>query len=278
MIGALLRPLPSARRAAMRIRLSADEPISGKRIVVTGGSSGIGRATATRLAELGGEIVLVARRQAELDLVRDEVVRAGGRAHALACDLTDPRAVEQLAAEITDRCGSVDILINNAGRSIRRTVDESFGRLHDFERTMAVNYFGPVGLTLALLPSMLERGRGHIINVATWGVPAGTMPKFAAYHGSKSALTAFGRSLAAETAARGIHVTTLHFPLVHTPMTAPTADYRSLPALSPSAAAEWMITAIRTKPTALRPAYVSLIRAAATISPTLADSLVFAAT
>jgi NAD(P)-dependent dehydrogenase (short-subunit alcohol dehydrogenase family) len=274
----MLAPLPSVRRTMAQLWPSDGDRIADRLIVVTGGSSGIGSATARRLAELGAEVVLVARRVTELESVRDDIVREGGRAHAKSCDLTDQDAVRELAEEIRSRWGGADVLINNAGHSIRRSVTDSVDRFHDFERTMAVNYFGPVGLTLGLLPAMIERGEGHVINVATWGVPAEIMPKFAAYHASKAALTAFGRSLGAEVAEQGIHVTTVHFPLVKTPMIAPTEDYRGFPTLTPEEAADWIVSAVRTRPVDLRPRYVELIRAVAAVSPSLADAVLRGAT
>lgn len=268
-----LQPMTSPRQAPARLGSRAGFPIRGKRVVITGASSGIGRATAIRLADLGAEVALVARRHDELEEVRAEIARRGGRADIYPCDLTDRAAVHDLARELLDHWGQVDVLINNAGRSIRRSVRESCTRFHDFERTMAVNYFGPVALTLELLPAMIENRDGHIVNVATWGVPAQRMPKFAAYHASKSALTAFGHSLAAEVADHGIHVTAVHFPLVRTPMIAPTTDFRARPALTPEQAAEWMITAVRTRPRQLLPRYVPVIRAVTAIAPTTADSI-----
>ncbi|MFD3596708.1 SDR family oxidoreductase [Nocardia sp. NPDC058640] len=277
-VTAMLRPPFSARRAVSRAIGREPDRVTGKRILVTGASSGIGREAALRLADLGAEVIVVARREQELGEVRDEIVERGGRAHAIGCDLTDTTAVDALAAQVLERFGGVDVLINNAGRSIRRTVSDSCDRLHDYERTMAVNYFGPVALTLRLLPAMLEQRGGHVINVATWGVPAETMPKFAAYHASKSALSAFGRSMGAETAAQGIRVTTVHFPLVRTPMIAPTDDYRELAALTPSEAAQWLVEAVRTQPASLRPRYVGLVRAFSAVSPSFADAMVVKAT
>lgn len=136
----------------------------------------------------------------------------------MPADLSRGEAVDELAETIADRFGSVDILVNNAGRSIRRTALDSVDRFHDYERTMALNYFGPTRLTLRLLPAMLEAKSGHIINVGTWGVTAGVMPRFSAYHASKSALSAFGRSLGAECHGTGVDVTTVQFPLIRTPM------------------------------------------------------------
>ncbi|MFF2027496.1 SDR family oxidoreductase [Streptomyces sp. NPDC058171] len=242
---AALNPLPTPRTLAARLVPGTGHTVAGKRILVTGGSSGVGEAAARRLATLGAEVVLVARGSDALESVRDDILRSGCDAHAVPCDLTDPESVDALVARVLGEIGPVDVLVNNAGRSIRRTVEDSLDRFHDFERTMAVNYFGSTRLTLKLLPSMLERGEGHVINVATWGVPAGVMPKFSAYHASKAAVGAFGRSLGAELRDRGISVTTLDFPLVRTPMIAPTADYDAMAALTPEQAAEWFVTAVR---------------------------------
>ncbi|WP_281250425.1 SDR family oxidoreductase [Rhodococcus marinonascens] len=271
---AALNPLPSPLALASRLLPETGHTVAGKRILVTGGSSGVGEAGARRLASLGAEVVLVARGSEALESVRDDILESGGNAHAVPCDLTDPESVDALVSEVLGEIGPVDVLVNNAGRSIRRTVEDSLDRFHDFERTMSINYFGSTRLTLALLPSMIERGEGHIINVATWGVPAGVMPKFAAYHASKAAVGAFGRSLGSEVRHHGIVVTTLDFPLVRTPMIAPTVDYDAMPALSPEQAAEWFVTAVRTRPTELLPTYAEVFRVLGMFAPSATDALV----
>lgn len=268
-----LEPLPSVRALASRV-LRTGHRIDGKTILVTGASSGVGEAAARRLADLGARVVLVARGAERLEQVRDEILRSGGDARSITCDITDADSVARLVETVRGEVGPIDILINNAGRSIRRTVEDSLDRFHDLERTMAVNYFGSARLTLALLPAMLERGSGHIINVATWGARAGVMPKFAAYHASKAAISAFGRDLGAELHGRGITVTTVHFPLVRTPMIAPTKDYDTMAALTPEEAAEWFVTAIRTRPVELLPSYTELLRIIDLFAPRLTDTLV----
>lgn len=246
-------------------------------IVLTGASSGIGEAIAHRLAARGATLLLVARDADKLTAACDAINAQGGTASWFSCDLTKPDEIDVLLADIGDRFGSPDILINNAGRSIRRRARDATDRVHDYERTMALNYFGPVRLTLGLLPAMRARGTGHIINISTWGTTAGVMPKFSAYHASKAALSAFGRSLGAEERESGIAVSSLGFPLVRTPMIAPTGDYDSLPTLTPDQAANWVERAIATRPVELYPAYAGLLRAVSAVSPRLADRLVAAA-
>ncbi|MGY2060276.1 SDR family NAD(P)-dependent oxidoreductase [Nocardia gipuzkoensis] len=242
-------------------RTDTEEHIAGKRILITGASSGIGRAAALAAAAGGAEVVLVARRELELVRLRDEIRAAGGQASHRACDLTDDIDIDALLDWVRTEIGPVDVLVNNAGRSIRRPITKSLDRIHDFRRTMGINYFGPVQLTIGLLPQMLESGRGHIVNVGTWTVPTGTSPRFSAYHSSKMAITGFGRCLDAELSGHGIAVTTVHYPLVHTAMSAPTPEYQRLPGLSPEQAAEWILTAIRRRPVQVIPRYVPLLRA-----------------
>ena len=247
--------------------------IAGKLVLVTGASSGIGRATATHLAGQGATVVLVARRESELALLCEEIVGAGGRASYRAADLSRRDEVAELVRWVLDQHGGVDIVVNNAGRSIRRPIIKSFDRLDDFDRTMAINFFGPVQLTLGLLPAMVARGSGQLVNVGTWTVPVGTSPRFAAYHSSKAALAGFGRSVEAELAGQGVRVTTVHYPLVHTPMIAPTEKFRSLPGLTPDAAARWIATAIMDRPVQMVPRYVPLLRVIGMAAPRLVDRI-----
>ncbi|WP_282779277.1 SDR family NAD(P)-dependent oxidoreductase [Nocardia sp. CC201C] len=268
----LLRFAMGPRYIDPQIPRGREVSIAGARVLVTGASSGIGRAAAVRLGELGAEVLLVARRAEELEAVRSEIVRSGGTANCLACDITDQEAVTRLTTEVESKWGAIDVLINNAGRSIRRSVVDSLDRFHDYERTMAVNYFGTVRLTTSLLPAMLERGSGQIVNVGTWGVVMGTMPKFAAYGASKSAIAAFARSLGAEIAGRGITVTTVHYPLVHTPMSNPTEEYRREAAgLTPTAAAEWLIPTLQRRPVVVYPRGAALARTVDAFRPSLVD-------
>src|SRR5436190_7153928 len=215
--------------------------LKGKRVLLTGASSGIGEAAAEKFARRGAQVVVVARRQELLDAVVERITRAGGDARAHAIDLSDLDAVDELIAKVEQDLGGVDILINNAGRSIRRPLAESLDRWHDVERTMTLNYYSPLRLIRGFAPGMMERGDGHIINVSTWGVLSEASPLFSVYNASKAALSAVSRIIETEWGRHGVHSTTLYYPLVATPMIAPTKAYDGLPALTPHEAAEWMV-------------------------------------
>ncbi|GFG63352.1 oxidoreductase [Mycobacterium kubicae] len=241
--------------------------LAGKRILLTGASSGIGEAAAGQLASLGATVVVVARRKDLLDAVADRITTAGGAAISLPCDISDMDAVDALVGEVHDRIGGVDILINNAGRSIRRPLAESLERWHDVERTMVLNYYAPLRLIRGLAPGMLERGDGHIINVATWGVLSEASPLFSVYNASKSALSSVSRIIETEWGHRGVHSTTLYYPLVATPMIAPTKAYQGMPALTSEEAGEWMVTAARTRPVRIAPRIALAARALDNVGP-----------
>lgn len=223
------------------------QTIRDKTIVITGASSGIGEAAALQLAEAGARLCLVARRREELERVQQLASEMGAEVWIYPADLSKAKAVEDCAAAILAEHPQIDVLVNNAGRSIRRPVRESFDRMHDFERTMELNYYAAVRLCLRLLPGMLERGSGHIVNVSSMSVMMPT-PNFAAYVASKSALEGFSRTLAAELVGSGVHVSVVNFPLVKTAMTAPTLIYRYVPQMSPKRAAGWIVKAIRKQP------------------------------
>lgn len=218
-----------------------------KTIVLTGSSSGIGEAAAKKLAASGHRLCLVARRAEELTRVQNDITAAGGQAWAYPCDLTGETAIKSCAQAILDEHGQVDVLINNAGRSIRRPVTEAFDRLHDYQRTMQINYFAAVQLTLAFLPGMLEHRSGHIVNVSSYSTLA-PVPRFTAYVGSKAALEGFSQSLRAELTGKGVSVTVINYPLVRTPMTAPTKMYKSIPMMETAEAANWMVEAVEKQP------------------------------
>jgi NAD(P)-dependent dehydrogenase (short-subunit alcohol dehydrogenase family) len=243
--------------------------LRGKRILVTGASSGIGEAGAEQLAAAGATVTVVARRADLLTALVDRITADGGSAQAFPCDLADLDAIDKLVETV----GPVDILINNAGRSIRRPLAESLERWHDVERTMAINYYSPLRLIRGFAPGMLERGDGHIINVATWGVMNESAPLFAAYNASKAALSAVSRVIETEWARNGVHSTTLYYPLVSTPMIAPTKAYARMPALTPAEAGEWMVTAARTRPVRIAPRMAIAARAVDVVAPGWLDGI-----
>lgn len=247
--------------------------LAGKRILLTGASSGIGEAAAELLAGEGATVVAVARRQDLLDALAQRITAAGGSALALPCDVSDLDAVDALVADVEKRLGGVDILINNAGRSIRRPLAESLERWHDVERTIALNYYAPLRLIRGLAPGMLERGDGHVINVSTWGVLSEASPLFAVYNASKAALSAVSRVVETEWGNRGVHSTTLYYPLVATPMIAPTKAYEGMPALTPAEAAEWMLTAARTRPVRIAPRMAIAAKALDTFGPRFVNAI-----
>ncbi|MGI8430223.1 MAG: SDR family oxidoreductase [Solirubrobacteraceae bacterium] len=221
--------------------------VNGKTVLITGASSGIGRAASLRIARAGGIPLLVARGAEKLERTRQEIEDAGGSAYCYTADIADPGAVEDLCARVLTDHPAIDILVNNAGRSIRRSVALSYDRFHDFERTIALNYLGAIKLTIALLPHMRERHAGHIVNISSIGVQTNP-PRFAAYVASKAALDAWTRVVGSECVGDGVHFTTIHMPLVRTPMIAPTKIYDAFPTISPDEAAEKICEAIRARP------------------------------
>ena len=221
--------------------------VAGKVVLITGGSSGIGKASAIKVAEAGAKVIIVARGQKELDETRDAIVAAGGKCWAYTCDLTDLSSCDALVAKVLAEHRHVDILVNNAGRSIRRSVELSYDRFHDYERTMQLNYFGCLRLIMGFLPTMTQRRRGHIINISSIGVLASSA-RFSAYVASKAALDAFSRCAQAEFSGKNIAFTTVNMPLVKTPMIAPTKMYDSVPTLTPEEAADLVVKAIIERP------------------------------
>lgn len=225
----------------------AKRNLNGKVVVVTGASSGIGFQVAKKVAAAGARVVLVARQQDKLEQAQQVIQLMGGVAYVYPCDLNDMDAIDQCAQQILTDLGHVDVLVNNAGRSIRRAVVDSYDRFHDFERTMQLNYFGAVRMTLNFLPSMAHQKSGHIINISSIGVLTNAA-RFSAYVASKAALDAFGRCLAAEVKHRHIEITSVYMPLVRTPMIAPTKVYDYAPAWSPQQAANMVMQAMLNKP------------------------------
>jgi NAD(P)-dependent dehydrogenase (short-subunit alcohol dehydrogenase family) len=221
--------------------------LGGRTVLITGASSGIGRATALMVAGAGGTPLLVARSLANLEEVRAEIEARGGTAYVYATDLSQMDAIDDLVERVLADHPTIDFLVNNAGRSIRRSVTLSRDRFHDYERTMQLNYFGAIKLITALLPHMKAQGHGHIVNVSSIGVQTNP-PHFSAYVASKAALDAFTRVASSEVIGDGITFTTIHMPLVRTPMIAPTKMYDAFPAISPEVAAGMICEAMRSKP------------------------------
>ena len=223
------------------------EKVQGKIALITGASSGIGLTVAKRLAAAGARVLLVSRTEETLKEVQAEIQAEGGQADIFPCDLNDMNAIDTVSKQIIASVDHIDILINNAGRSIRRAVHESVDRFHDFERTMQLNYFGAVRLVLNILPQMMTRKDGHIINISSIGVLANAT-RFSAYVASKAALDAFSRCLSAEVHSHKIAITSVYMPLVRTPMIAPTKIYKYVPTLSPEQAADLVAYAIVKRP------------------------------
>jgi NAD(P)-dependent dehydrogenase (short-subunit alcohol dehydrogenase family) len=221
--------------------------IAGKTVLVTGASSGIGRATALRMAEAGAKVIMVARGEEALRETQAEIAKQGGEVYWYTCDLTVLEEIDALIAKVLADHGHVDVLVNNAGRSIRRSIQLSFDRFHDFERTMQLNYFGSLRMTMGLLPTMIGQRRGHVINISSIGVLSNA-PRFSAYVASKAALDAFARCAGSELSHKGVSFTTINMPLVRTPMIAPTKIYENVPTISPEEAAELVADAVIHKP------------------------------
>jgi short-subunit dehydrogenase len=223
------------------------QKVDGKTIIVTGASSGIGLTVSKYLAAAGAHVLLLARTKEKLDEVKAEIEAEGGKATVFPCDLNDMESIDAVSKEILASVDHIDILVNNAGRSIRRAVHESVDRFHDFERTMQLNYFGAVRLVLNVLPHMMQRKDGQIINISSIGVLANAT-RFSAYVASKAALDAFSRCLSAEVHSHKIAITSIYMPLVRTPMIAPTKMYNYVPTLSPEQAADLIAYAIVKRP------------------------------
>jgi NAD(P)-dependent dehydrogenase (short-subunit alcohol dehydrogenase family) len=224
--------------------------VGGKVVLVTGGSSGIGLAAAKKFAEAGAITVICARDEAKLAAAKQEIVEFAGadaQVHVYSADISSEASCAGLVAWLNETFGGVDVLINNAGRSIRRAIENSYDRFHDFERTMQLNYFGCLRVTMGLLPGMVAKKKGHVVNISSIGVLTNA-PRFSAYVASKAALDAWTRCASSEFADVGVTFTTINMPLVRTPMIAPTKIYNNVPTLSPEEAAELISQAVVHKP------------------------------
>jgi len=215
--------------------------------VLTGASSGIGECAARQLAKAGARVCLLARRADELERVKHEIASDGGLVWIYPVDLADAGAREDCAEQILREHPRIDVLVNNAARSIRRPIEESLDRMHDYERTMQLNYFGAVGLTLKFLPLFLAQGAGQVVNISSMSTQI-PIPLFSAYLASKSALESFSRSLAVEVGHKGIAVTTVYFPMVRTPMSSRTKIYKHMRMMDMEEAAGWIVQAVEKRP------------------------------
>ncbi|MCW2780130.1 MAG: short-chain dehydrogenase/reductase [Marmoricola sp.] len=267
-------PKSLARRARRSLPGSkVDSPLKGKRILITGASSGIGAESARKVAARGAITLLVARRADELDAVAGEIRAAGGVAHTYVCDLSNFDDLDDLVGKVIAEHGGLDMLVNNAGRSIRRSIKYSYDRMHDYERTMAINYFAPVRLSMGFLPAMVDQGDGHIVNVVSEGLQVHT-PKFSAYLSSKAALDMWGRIAGREYFHDGVTVTSVRMPLVRTDMIAATDAYRRMPVLAPDEAAAMVVHALEDRPVVVNKVLGVAMSAFSASMPRVSDALV----
>ncbi len=232
------------------------DAVAGKTVLVTGASYGIGEATARKLAAAGATVLAVARSADRLDDLAASINAGGGTAFAYPTDLTDETAVNELTKQITEDHGALDIVVSNAGKSLRRSLHHQYDRPHDFQRTIDINYLGPIWLLLGLLPAMRESGRGHIVNVSSVGVRVVPGPQWGAYQASKGAFDRWLRSVAPELHFDGVDVSSVYFALVRTRMIEPTPLLRSLPGLYPDQAADAISKAIIERPRTNEPPWV----------------------
>ena len=251
---------------------SFEGAVNGKVVLITGASSGIGKAAAHKIAAAGGIPLLVARNAEKLQETKDEIEAEGGTAYLYSADLADLDSVEVLVEQVMSDHPAVDYLVNNAGRSIRRSVALSYDRFHDFERTMQLNYFGAIKLIVTLLPHFAEQGRGHVVNISSIGAQT-SPPRFSAYVASKAALDAWTRCAASEVVGNGVTFTTIHMPLVRTPMIGPTKIYDAFPTLSPDEAGDLICEAIRAKPKEINTRLGTFGQVAYSLAPKAVDQI-----
>jgi NAD(P)-dependent dehydrogenase (short-subunit alcohol dehydrogenase family) len=250
--------------------------MNGRTVVITGGSSGIGRSAALEIAAAGGTPLLVARSLDKLEEVQREIELAGGSAYCYSADLSDMESIDELVATILAEHASVDMIVNNAGRSIRRSLANSLDRFHDYERTMQLNYFGAIRLVMGFIPHMQQRRFGHVVNVSSIGVQA-SPPRFGAYVASKAALDAWTRVVSSELIGDNITFTTIHMPLVRTPMIAPTKMYDHFPAISPDEAGSMVCDALARKPKQINTKLGTVAEVGYALAPKVLDQILNAA-
>ncbi len=260
---------------ALFIDRSLKGTVSGKVVLITGGSSGIGLSAACRFAEAGAITVICARGEKQLAEAKKVIEEAGGKGAKVftyQVDIVNETDCAAFVKKMEDNHGGVDFLINNAGRSIRRAIEASYDRFHDFERTMALNYFGALRITMGLLPGMVAKRKGHVVNISSISVLVNA-PRFAAYVASKAALDAWTSCAASEYADQGVTFTTINMPLVRTPMTAPTKIYDSMPLLMPDEAAAMLVEACVDKPVRIATRLGKAVELLHDVSPRVAQIL-----
>jgi NAD(P)-dependent dehydrogenase (short-subunit alcohol dehydrogenase family) len=250
--------------------------VNGKVVLITGASSGIGKAAAFKIAAAGGIPLLVARSADKLEETRQEIEAKGGTAYTYSADLSELDSIDNLVEQVLSDHPAIDVLVNNAGRSIRRSIALSNDRFHDFERTIQLNYLGTIKLTMGLLPHMRERHRGHIVNVSSIGVQTNP-PRFSAYVASKAALDAWTRVVSSEVIGDNVSFTTIHMQLVRTPMIAPTKIYDQFPTITPDDAADLICEAIRSRPKQINTRLGTFGEVAYALAPKAVDQILHTA-
>ena len=250
--------------------------VSGRAVAITGASSGIGEALANRLGDAGARVLLIARSGDKLEDMKRGIEARGGKAYVYPGDLSNAEDTQRLVSTILADHGQVDILVNNAGISIRRSVQKSYDRVHDFERTLALNFLGAVRLIMGFLPGMRAHKDGQILNVSTIGVQV-NVPRYGAYIASKAALDAFSRVLAVEALKDGVKVTTIYMPLVKTPMMKSTTIYDAFPMRTPEQAADLIVDGIIHRPKRVATPVGNLFEFAYGVAPNAIDRVLNAA-
>jgi NAD(P)-dependent dehydrogenase (short-subunit alcohol dehydrogenase family) len=245
--------------------------IAGKTVLVTGASFGVGEATARKVAAAGATVLVVARSADRLQELSASINAGGGKAVAYPTDLTDEAAVSALTKKIGEEHGALDIVVSNAGKSLRRSLHDQYDRAHDFQRTIGINYLGPIQLLLGVLPAMREQGRGHIVNVSSVAVRVPPGPQWGVYQASKGAFDRWLRSVAPELHADGVDVTSVYFALVRTRMIEPTPILGKLPGLDPDEAADVIAKAIIQRPRTIAPPWVAPVELASVLLAGPAD-------
>jgi short-subunit dehydrogenase len=233
----------------------AEEQLGGKTILITGASSGVGEQLVYQLADIPCHLILVARRGEQLSAIKEDLAVKAASVRTFQADLRNEAEMEAFLVFVHQLPNGLDIVVSNAGLSIRRSIFDSLDRYDDFSRTMAINYFAPVQLLLSIIP-LLRKNNGQIINISTVNALIAPVPCFAAYQASKSAFDIWLRSVSPELRDSGIAITTIYLPLVRTPMIQPNLSYRNMPAMSPIHAAKVICKTMYTKKKKYKPWWI----------------------